>query len=177
MWIDVGRRDVRLAGGIETLDREPPAPAGRCSVPGCQRAGEHEGMCGRHFWRSTQMSTQIQAARSLDGARWSPAQRSRLAQLAEAYVLAAGVIERAPLCRWAQLTDLLREPESVRRRVRTILSIASGRPGLQVDTAERYRIRVSDRQDAADSLAQAVLETHYWRQAVIEAGLLGGERP
>jgi hypothetical protein len=164
MWIDVGRRDVHLVDGWDTLGprRVEPAPAGPCSMPGCQRPGEHDGLCGRHFWRATSRET--------------PWMRDMAGRLADAYLAAVELVQGVPLNRWVLLSRVLDQPETARRRVRTILSLASGRPGLQVETGHPYRLRVTDRQAAIDSLEETALATHYWRQAVAELAARRGGR-
>jgi len=177
MWIDVGRRDVHLVDGWDTLGprRIEPAPAGPCSMPGCQRPGEHEGLCGRHFWRAT--SREQVTARQAVGEIQTPWMRHTAGRLADAYLAAVELVERVPLNRWVLLSRVLDQPETVRKRVRTILSLASGRPGLQVEAGHQYRLRVTDRQAAIDSLEETALATHYWRQAVAElAARRGGDQ-
>jgi len=176
MWIDVGRRDVHLVDGWDTLGprRIEPAPAGPCSMPGCQRPGEHDGLCGRHFWRAT--SHEQVTARQAVGEIQTPWMRHTAGRLADAYLAAVELVQQVPLNRWVLLSRVLDQPETVRRRVRTILSLASGRHGLQVETGHQYRLRVTDRQAAIDSLEETALATHYWRQAVAELAARRGGR-
>jgi len=164
MWIDVGRRDVHLVDGWDTLGprRVEPAPAGPCSMPGCQRPGEHEGLCGRHFWQATSRET--------------PWMRHTAGQLAAAYLAAIELVQRVPLDRWVLLSRMLDQPETIRRRVRTILALASGQPGLQVETGHRCRLRVNERQAALDSLEETALATPFWREAVAELAARRGGR-
>jgi hypothetical protein len=173
MWVDVGRRDVHLVDGWDTLGprRVEPAPAGPCSMPGCQRPGEHEGLCGRHFWRATSRT-----ARQAVGEIQMPWMRHTAGRLADAYLAAVELVQQVPLNRWVLLSRVLDEPEQVRRRVRTLLSLAACRPGLQVETGHQYRLRVTDRQAAIDSLEETALATHYWRQAVAELAARRGGR-
>jgi len=176
MWIDVGRRDVHLVDGWDTLGPRlgEPAPAGPCSMPGCQRPGEHEGLCGRHFWRAT--SHEQVTARQAVGEIQTPWMRHTAGRLADAYLAAVELVQGVPLNRWVLLSRVLDQPEPVRRRVRTILSLASCRHGLQVETGRQYRLRVTDRQAAVDSLEETALATHYWRQAVAELAARRGGR-
>jgi hypothetical protein len=173
----VGRRDVHLVDGWDTLGprRAEPAPAGPCSMPGCQRTGEHDGLCGKHFWAAT--SHEQVTARQAVGEIQTPWMRHTAGRLADAYLAAVELVERVPLNRWVLLSRVLDEPEQVRRRVRTLLSLAACRPGLQVETGRQYRLRVTDRQAAVVSLEETALATHYWRQAVAElAARRGGNR-
>jgi hypothetical protein len=168
MWVDVGRRDVHLADGWDTLGprRIEPAPAGPCSMPGCQRPGEHEGLCGRHFWQATSRQ-QVRPPKAA-GEIQTPWMRHTTGRLADAYLAAVELVQTAPLNRWVLLSRMLDQPAPLRRRVRAILSLAAGKHGLQVETGHRWRLRVTDRQAAVDSLEEAARATQFWRQAVAE---------
>lgn len=173
MWVDVGRRDVRLAGGIDTLDVASQQQQVRCSMPGCQRPGEHEGMCGRHFWRATAYERDQHSAQTTVIARCELPPRYE--RLAEAYLLAADALARLPAHRWVLLWRAMNVTPQVLRRVRTIITIAAGLPGagIAVDADTQYRVMVTDRDAALLALEHAALSTHYWRQAV--SALLAAE--
>lgn len=167
MWVDVGRRDVRLADSWQDMAPEPPGPVQPCRADGCDAPGAHDGLCGPHFWRETAYERQrveLPAAAPPIPAAIPP----QYARLAEAYVLAADLLARLPEWRWVLLNRELDVSAPVLRRVRTIVSIAAGQPdsGLGLETDGQYRVMVTDRGAAARALEQAALNTHYWRKAM-----------
>jgi hypothetical protein len=143
-------------------------------MPGCQRPGAHDGLCGPHFWRATSLK-QV-PVRPAVGQVQTPWMRRTAGQLADAYLAAVELVQRVPLNRWVLLSRVLDQPAPLRRRVRTVLSLAAGQPGLQVETGHRWLLRVTDRQAAVNSLEETALATQFWRQAVAELAARRGGR-
>jgi len=142
---------------------DAPWPAAICRAPGCIAPGEHEGMCGPHFWLATARERKRGPADRV-AAEISP----QYARLIEAYLLAADLLARLPERRWLLLAHELDVAAPVLRRVRTIMSIAAGLPGsgLGLDTGGQWRVMITDRLAACRALEQAAMSTHYWRQAI-----------
>lgn len=131
IWIDVGRKDVRLGWAI---DLPTPPPSGPCNHDGCHRARIADGLCNIHWWP-------LHGGTATTRNRYRPVMTAADAALR----LALAIIASAPVGQAVPVNPALQGVnQHTRRYVRQFLAVTNGTGAKTSGTPRTMTITVTD---------------------------------